>query len=72
MVMDEPPLLMRRDVIPIWSTSNEIVTRDGFSDGEKLASSSLTYAVDGAKVQIVEPTTEAVTEEVTTPSAPKS
>ena len=72
MVMDEPPILMRRDVSPIWSTSNEVVTREGFSDGEKLASSSLTYAVDGAKVQIVEPSTDTVTEEVTSPAATKS
>jgi hypothetical protein len=72
MVMDEPPILMRRDVSPIWSTSNEVVTREGFSNGEKLASSSLTYAVDGAKVQIVEPSTDTVTEEVTSPAATKS
>jgi hypothetical protein len=72
MVMNEPPVLMRRDLSPIWSTSNEVVAREGFTDGEKLASSSLTYAVDGAKVQIVEPSTETVTEEVISPAAPKS
>lgn len=72
MVMEEPPVLMKRDIKPLWSTGNEIVTREGFIDGEKLASSSLTYAVDGAKVQIVEPASEAVTEEVTTAPAPKS
>ena len=73
MVEEEPPVLARRSIIPHWSTATEIVVREGFTNGEKLSTSSLTYAVDGAKVEIVEPTIEAISEEKTAASpAPKS
>lgn len=49
-----PSTLERRDITPIWSTENEIVVRDNLTAGEKLSTSKLTYAPDGAPVQIIE------------------
>jgi RND family efflux transporter MFP subunit len=70
MIEEDPPVLARKDITPYWSTATEIVVREGFFNGEKLSVSSLTYAVSGAKVEIVEPPSESISEEKTavTPS----
>lgn len=55
MVEQEPPVLKRKNILPSWSTADEIVVKEGLVSGEKLSTSSLTYAVDGAKVEIISP-----------------
>jgi multidrug efflux pump subunit AcrA (membrane-fusion protein) len=41
MIEENPPLLMRRSILPVWSTATELVVSDGFTPGEKLSISSL-------------------------------
>ncbi len=45
--------IQRTDVVPLWSTIDVLVVRDGFKDGDWLATSRLSYAPDGAPVQII-------------------
>jgi len=71
-VEQEPPVLKRKDIVPSWSTADEIVVRDGFVSGEKLSISSLNYAVDGAKVEIIAPASDAHSQENDPATAPKS
>jgi hypothetical protein len=47
--------IQRADVVPIWSTADAIVVRDGFENGDWLATSRLPYAPNGAPVTIKEP-----------------
>ncbi len=47
--------IQRADVVPIWSTPDAIVVRDGFENGDWLATSRLPYAPNGAPVVIKEP-----------------
>lgn len=56
MVEDTPPKLQRRDLFPLWSNANDFVTKEGLATGELLCLSSLTYAPDGALVEIVKNT----------------
>jgi RND family efflux transporter MFP subunit len=72
MIEENPPLLMRRSILPVWSTATELVVSDGFTPGEKLSISSLAYAVDGARVEVIPTAVEAVSEEQTAVPAPKS
>jgi RND family efflux transporter MFP subunit len=73
MVGQEPPVLMRRNISPYWSTATEIIVREGFVAGENLSTSSLTYAVDGARVEVITAPAEAITEEQTSATTlPKS
>jgi len=72
MVEQNPPVLMRRTIVPIWSTATEIIVQEGFSPGEKLSTSSLTYAVEGAKVEIIPTPVDAVSEGKATDTSPKS
>jgi RND family efflux transporter MFP subunit len=46
--------IQRADVVPIWSTPDAIVVRDGFKNGDWLATSRLPYAPNGAPVEITE------------------
>lgn len=72
MVEQEPPLLTRKTIIPTWSTAEEIVVQEGFTHGEKLCVSSLTYAVEGAKVEIIASPVDAASGKQKNVSAPKS
>jgi hypothetical protein len=72
MVEQNPPVLMRRSIVPTWSTATDIVVQEGFAPGEKLSTSSLTYAVDGAKVEIIATPVDAVSEENSSAPTPKS
>lgn len=45
--------IQRTNVVPLWSTIDVLVVRDGFKDGDWLATSRLSYAPDGAPVQII-------------------
>lgn len=47
--------IQRTNVIPLWSTIDVLVVRDGFKDGDWLATSRLSYAPDGAPVEIIPP-----------------
>ncbi len=72
MVSQNPPMIEKREILPIWSTTTELVVRDGISVGEKLSISRLPYAPDGAKVEVVTPATDTVSEKSTTLLVPKS
>lgn len=72
MIEENPPVLARRSILPVWSTATELVVNDGFAPGEKLSVSSLAYAVDGARVEVISTPVEAVSEEQTAVPAPKS
>jgi len=72
MVEQTPPVLMRRTIVPLWSTATEIVVQEGFVPGEKLSTSSLTYAVEGAKVEIIAMPVDAVLEGKSPAPTPKS
>jgi RND family efflux transporter MFP subunit len=47
--------IQRTDVVPLWSTTEELVVRGAFEDGDWLATSRLSYAPNGAPVEIIEP-----------------
>jgi hypothetical protein len=72
MVEQDPPELARREITPLWSTAHEVIVKTGFIPGEKLSTSTLTYAVDGAKVEIVTPPVDAVKEEHQEKAKPRS
>ena len=72
MVEQNPPVLTRKTIIPAWSTADEIVVREGFVSGEKLSVSSLTYAVEGAKVEIIPTPIDAASEKPNELPHPKS
>lgn len=72
MVEQDPPVLTRRMITPTWSTATDLVVKEGFTPGEILSVSSLAYAVDGAKVEIIPTPVDAVSEEKMAPSPPKS
>lgn len=72
MAEQSPPVLARRQVTPIWTTATEIITKTGFSPGEKMTISPLTYAVDGAKIEIIASPVEAASEEKASSLPPKS
>lgn len=46
--------IQRTDAVPIWSTPDVIVVRDGFKNGDWLATSRMPYAPNGAPVEITE------------------
>lgn len=50
----ETMTIQRTHVSPIWSTSEFLVLREGFSDGDWLATSRLPYAPNGAPVEIID------------------
>ena len=72
MVEQDPPELALRNITPLWSTPHEVIVKSGIMAGEKLSTSTLTYAVDGAKVEIVSPPVDAVKEESAEKSKPRS
>lgn len=72
MVEQDPPVIMRRQVVPLWSTETEMVVREGIQAGEKLSISSLPYAVDGAKVEILRAPEKTTAEESNATLPPKS
>jgi RND family efflux transporter MFP subunit len=47
--------IQRTEVVPVWSTPDVLVVREGLTDGVWLATSRLPYAPNGAPVKIVEP-----------------
>jgi RND family efflux transporter MFP subunit len=51
--------IQRTDVDPVWSDAESLVVRDGFNEGDWLATSRLSYAPNGAPVEIIEPPTAA-------------
>jgi len=54
-LIEKPELqIQRTDVMPIWSTADVLVVRDGFDEGDWLATSRLPYAPNGAPVEIIE------------------
>lgn len=50
----EKPTIRRTEIQPIWSTTDELVIRDGLKEGEWLATTRLPYAPDGAPVQVID------------------
>ncbi len=46
--------IQRTDVEPLLSTADFLIVRDGFQEGDWLATSRLPYAPDGAPVKVVE------------------
>jgi RND family efflux transporter MFP subunit len=62
--------IQRTDVQALWSTSEVLVVRDGFEEGDWLATSRLPYAPNGAPVDIVEEASAADVE--TNPKPAKS
>lgn len=55
MVLGTPPKLLRRTILPYWTNQHDFVAKEGFVAGETLCLSPLTYAPDGATVEIVQP-----------------
>ena len=51
--------IQRTEVVPVWSTPDVLVVREGLADGAWLATSRLPYAPNGAPVKIVEPESSA-------------
>lgn len=72
MIEQQPPVLARKTIVPTWSTAEEIVVREGFTTGEKLCISSLTYAVEGAKVEIIAAPVDAASGKNEASTTPKS
>lgn len=72
MIEQDPPVIMKRQITPLWSTETELVIKEGVSVGELLAISSLPYAVDGAKVEIFQPASKTAAEEPNKTPLPKS
>jgi RND family efflux transporter MFP subunit len=72
MAEQNPPVLARREVTPMWTTAHEIIVKDGFAPGEKLTTSTLTYAIDGAKIEIISTPVESAAEEKADAIPPKS
>lgn len=72
MVEQQPPVLARRDITTLWSNASEMVVKTGFQTGEKISISPLTYAVDGAKVEIVPSPLESASEKNSANLPPKS
>jgi hypothetical protein len=56
----------------MWTTAHEIIVKDGFTPGEKLTTSTLTYAIDGAKIEIISTPVESAAEEKADAIPPKS
>ncbi len=55
LIEPEKLTIQRTDVTPLWSTSDVLVVREGFKDGDWLATSRLSYAPNGAPVEIIPP-----------------
>lgn len=56
-LIDRPALkIQRTEVDPVWNTADFLVVRDGFKEGDWLATSRLPYAPNGAEVEIIEDT----------------
>lgn len=72
MIEQDPPVIMKRQILPLWSTETELIVREGISPGEKLSISSLPYAVDGAKVEILLTPEKTAAEESSAATPPKS
>jgi RND family efflux transporter MFP subunit len=54
-LIEKPELLIQRtDVVPVWGTTDVLVVRDGFDEGDLLATSRLPYAPNGAPVEIID------------------
>lgn len=60
--------IQRTDLDAIWSTPDSLVVRDGFQDGDWLATSRLPYAPNGSAVEIIEPISTAEAAEPATAS----
>ena len=65
-------MIEKREILPIWSTTTELIVRDGISAGEKLSISRLPYAPDGAKVEIIAPAIESASDKASTVVLPNS
>ena len=72
MAEQSPPVLARRQVNPLWTTANEIVVKEGFTPGEKMTISPLTYAVAGARIEIIASPVESASEDKPSALPPKS
>jgi RND family efflux transporter MFP subunit len=46
--------IQRTDVVPVWSTPDALVVREGLKEGDWLATSRLPYAPNGAEVNVIE------------------
>jgi hypothetical protein len=46
--------LLREQIEPIWTTTTELIVRDGLEPGQWLAVTRLPYAPDGAPVEIID------------------
>jgi hypothetical protein len=71
-VTQNPSMIEKREILPIWSTTTELIVRDGISAGEKLSISRLPYAPDGAKVEIIAPAIESASDKASTVVLPNS
>ena len=73
MIEGSPPKLKRREIQPVWSNADDFVVREGLNAGELLCLSSLTYAPDGALIEIISKSTAAAnTASVEPPDAAES
>ena len=50
----EPDRIRRESITPVWSTADTVVVRDGFQNGDWLATSRLPLVPNGAPVEVIE------------------
>lgn len=65
----DEPAIRRAEIEPIWTTTEDLVIRDGLEEGQWLAITRLPYAPDGAPVEVVEETQEESLASPTEPAA---
>jgi len=54
-LVDREPDRIRRALIePVWTTADELIVRDGLEPGQRLSTTRLPYAPDGAPVEVIE------------------
>ena len=54
MIEQDPTRIRRANIDPVWSTAEIVVVRDGFDDGDWLATSRLPLVPNDAPVEIIE------------------
>ena len=59
LVDPEEMTIARTEINPVWSDAEQVVVRDELPEGWLLVTSSLSYAADGSKVEIQEPSPDA-------------
>ncbi len=67
LVDPEESAIVRTTIDPVWTTSEELVVRDGLEPGQWLSVTRMPYAPNGAPVEVVEPEEEDAAEVATGP-----